>query len=136
MLTLIKKCAIALALVLALPTAFFGSALVVGIYRGSQDLAAYDEQIDSFEAYTVRMFHCGEIENENDYNAEPICRERCGSFFECRNDYLIMEERIGNESVILHEDAYTEAEYEEFYGRLEFADSITNPGSPPRPIIE
>jgi len=133
---LIKRCAIALALVLALPTAFIGYFGVLGFYQGWQAEAAYDEQIDSFEAYTVRMFHCGEIENENDYNAEPICRERCGSFFECRNDYLIMEERIGNESVILHEDAYTEAEYEEFYGRLEFADSITNPGSPPRPIIE
>ena len=133
---LIKRCAIALALVLVLPTAFVGSAFFYGFYQGWQEEAALNEQIDNFEAYIVQMSYCGEIENENDYNAEPICRERCGSFFECRNDYLIMEEMIGNEFAAPEEDAYTEAEYEEFYGRVEFAESTTNPGSPPNPILE
>jgi len=133
---LIKRCAIALALVLALPTAFVGSAFIYGVYQGFQEVTAYEEQVAQFEAYTARMSHCGEIEDEDGYNAEPICRERCGSFFECRNDYLIMEERVGNELAAPEEDAYTEAEYEEFYGRVEFAESITNPGSPPKPILE
>ena len=133
---LIKRCAIALALVLALPTAFIGYYGVLGFYHGWQEEVALNEQISNFEAYTVRMSYCGEIENEDDYNAEPICRERCGSFFECRNEHLIMEEMIVYGFAARHEDAYTEAEYEGIYGRLEFAESTTNPGRPPKPIIE
>jgi len=133
---LIKKCAIALALVLALPTAFIGYYGVLGFYYGWQEGAALNEQISNLEAYTVRMSYCGEIENEDDYNAEPICRERCGSFFECRNHYLIMEEMIGNGFEARHEDAYTEEEYKWIHGRLEFAESTTNPGRPPKPVLE
>jgi len=133
---LIKRCAIVLALVLALPTAFIGYFGVLGFYQGLQVGAALDKQISDFEAYTVRMSYCGEIENEDDYKAEPICRERCGSFFECRNEHLILEYEIVENGWYEYEDYYTEAEYEEFYGIVELAEYTTNPGSPPKPVLE
>ena len=112
----IKRSAIGLAVILALPAAFGGTAFVAGVYQGIQDSAAFDEKIDKFEAYTARMSYCGEIENEDDYNAEPICRERCGSFFECRNEHLIREYDIVESGWYEYEDVYTEAEYEYLHG--------------------
>ena len=112
----IKRSAVGLAVILALPTAFMGSAFVAGVYQGIQELAAFDEKIDKFEAYTAHMSFCGEIENEDDYNAEPIYRERCGSFFECRNEHLIREYDIVESGWYEYEDVYTEAKYEYLHG--------------------
>ena len=113
---LIKRCAIVLALVLALPTAFIGYFGVLGFYQGWQERAAFEKQVAHFEAYTDRMSYCGEIEDEVDYNAEPICRERCGSFFECRNEHLILEYEIVENGWYEGEVSYTEAEYDYIHG--------------------
>ena len=119
-----------IAVVLALPAAFFGYAVLDGLSR----YAEMEANVAEFEYTMAEMDVCGEGD-EAAYNANPMCQEICESFFQCRNDYLILEEMVMNEYMAFDEDVYTEEEYEAFYGKLDVAEDVAPPGIAPKPIL-
>ena len=124
-----------MAYVLAVPVATVTAVVTYGIYTGIQDANLAEANVASFEATMESFDGCGEGDREA-YDANPACSLVCESFFQCRNDYLILEEMVNNEWVTLHEDVYTYDEYEYFYGPLDIAETVSNPGISPQPKID
>ena len=119
-----------MAYVLALPAALFS----YGVFDGFSRYAEMEANVAEFEYAMAEMDVCGEGD-EAAYNANPMCQDICESFFQCRNDYLILEERVMNEFMAWDEDVYTEEEYEAFYGKLDIAEDVAPPGTAPKPIL-
>ena len=94
-----------------------------------------EANVAEFEYAMAEMDVCGEGD-EAAYNANPVCQDICESFFQCRNDYLAMELAIDFELSALHEDSYSEEEYERFYGKLDLAEGVAPPGTPPNPTLD
>ena len=126
-----KKFIKVMAYILALPVAVTGYI----VYEGLEMYAETQANISKFEDAMAEMNVCGEGD-EAAYNANPVCQEICDSFFQCRNDYLILEEMVENEYLSYHEDVYTDEEYELFYGKVDSAENIPDPGNPPQPILD
>ena len=130
-----KKFIKVMAYILAVPAALFVGGFSYGMYLGFEQVAESDARVAVFEEQMAAMESCGDGD-EAAYNANPVCQDICESFFQCRNDYLTMELAVDFELAGLHEDSYTEEEYEAIYGRLDFAENLVDPGTPPNPILD
>lgn len=124
-----------IAYIAALPVAVVATAVGIGVYQGITQVAAVEANVGLFEAYLEDYGRCGEYTSESDWNADGNCAIICDSYFECRNDYLKLEQAVDNEWAKLHEDTYTFEEYEEEYGSIEYSHVATNPGKPPQPAV-
>ena len=66
-------------------------AFSLGVYEGHQANIALDLVEADFDEYLEMTDQCGEITSQADYNNAPECKQVCGTFFHCRNEYLKME---------------------------------------------
>ena len=121
--------------ILAVPAVFIVGAVGVGVYQGWTAADDVYAKVEAFELHLEELDGCGDGD-EAAYNANPACAAVCDSYFQCRNDFLIMEDMLNEEVAALHSDVYTEAEYESIYGRIDYAETIAVPNNPPKPILD
>ena len=103
----------------------------VGFYQGIQASQQFASVEAEFENFIAEYEHCGTIDDETVF-AESNCHTVCDSFFECRNDYLVMQDMVQHQYQILlnSNDTYTDEEYrEEFGSEIELT---TEPGPAPK----
>ena len=87
----IKRTAIALGILASVPAGIFVVGFTIGAYEGYQEYVELEAMEDDFEAYLALTDRCGEIETKAEYDEVLECKNVCGTFFECRNEYLMME---------------------------------------------
>ena len=87
----IKRTAIVLGVIASIPAGLFIAGFSYGAYLGYQEVLAIEAMEDDFEAYLALTDRCGEIETKAEYDEVLECKNVCGTFFECRNEYLMME---------------------------------------------
>ena len=115
----------------AIPVAVVAIAFGIGVYQGFEKVASTQEQIGLFEAYMEDYGKCGEYTSESDWKADGNCALICDSYFDCRHDYLQLEEMVEDQLMTLHEDVYTFEEYETMYGTTDYATNNADPGRAP-----
>ena len=116
-----------------IPVAIVATAFCIGIYQGYEQVKTVEANVGLFEAFLKDYGQCGEYTLESEWNADPNCAIICTSYFECRNDYLKIEEAVAEEYATLLDETYTFDEYEEEYGSVEYIFEGDNPGNPPLP---
>ena len=103
--------------VLAVPAIIFVGGFSYGMYLGFQQVGQVEDTVADWEAEMLAMEDCGSGDKAL-YDSNPLCEVVCESYFQCRNEYQILEYMVEQEWATLADDTYTEAEYEKEFGSI------------------
>ena len=87
----IKRTAIVLGVIAIVPVGIFIAGFSYGAYQGYQEVLEIEAMEAELDEYLAITDQCGEITSQADYNNAPECKQVCGTFFDCRHEYLKLE---------------------------------------------
>jgi hypothetical protein len=81
-------------------------AFSLGVYQGYQEVLEIEALEAELDEYLAMTDQCGEITSQVEYNNAQECKQVCGTFFDCRHEYLMMEYGISMAVDEFHSDVY------------------------------